>query len=103
MDLIVADFFDFFLKMLFHKTALITSKGVYLFGEYNTYCFGRTVQKQLPKQKYLPNIVPEIISSKKISQTSHKVIFDKTPSQVFSYELCKVLENTPEELLSRNS
>ena len=75
MDLIVADFFDFFSKILFHKTALITSMGVHLFGEYNTYCFGRTVQKQLPKEKYLANIVPEIICSKKISQTSHKVKF----------------------------
>lgn len=112
MDFVIADFFDFFLKILFQKTVLITSKGIHLLGQYNTYCFDGTAQKQLPKQKYLPNTVLEIICSKKVSQTSHKVIFDKvhcrqavtevfcrrTPSQVFSYELCKVLKNTSDQV-----
>lgn len=110
--LLLQIFSTFFWKYYCRKQFWLLLRGVHLLGEYNTYCFDGTAQKQLPKQKYLPNSVLEIICSKKVSQTSHKVIFDKvhcrqavteifcrrTPSQVFSYELCKVLKNTSDQL-----
>ena len=59
-------FHVFFSGKLFHKIALTTCKGFYIFGEPNACYFDRAPQGQLPKQKHSPKIVPGKSCSEKV-------------------------------------
>ena len=57
---------SFFSGKLFHKISLTTlKKGLYLFGEPNTFYFDRAAQELLPKQKHSSKVILGRSSSEK--------------------------------------